>query len=93
VNEYANNESEQKIRDLSSALDHFEMLQSELISSRKRVTEVEQFLFERNEMMQRVMSALDAIDFVHQFQFGDPVEVIKWLGKSFQNLHGKVVSS
>lgn len=43
--------------------------------------------------MQRVMTALDVIDSIHQFQFGDPVEVIEWLGKSFQNLQGKIVSA
>ena len=41
-----------------------------------------QSLFESNEMMQRVMTALDTIDFIHLIQFGDPVEVIEWLGKS-----------
>lgn len=93
VHQYASNESEQKIRDLSSALDHFKMIESELISSRKHATEVEQSLFEGNEMIQRVMTALDAIGSIHQFQFGDPVEVIEWLGKSFQNLQGKIVSA
>lgn len=93
VREYAINESEQKIRDLTSALDHFKMLESELISSRKHATELEQSLFESNEMMQRVMTALDAIDSIRQFQFGDPVEVIEWLGKSFHNLQGKIVSA
>lgn len=39
------------------------------------------------------MTALDAIDSIHQFQFGDPVEAIEWLGKSFQNLQGKIVSA
>lgn len=93
VREYAINESEQKITDLSSALDHFKMLDSELIYSRKHATELEQSLSESNEMMQRVMTALDAIDSIHQFQFGDPVEAIEWLGKSFQNLQGKIVSA
>ena len=93
VHQYSFNESEQKIRDLSSALDHFKVIESELISSRKHATEVEQSLCESNEMMQRVMTALDAIGTIHQFQFGDPVQVIEWLGKSFQNLQGKIVSA
>ncbi|XP_057837732.2 trans-Golgi network-localized SYP41-interacting protein 1 isoform X1 [Cryptomeria japonica] len=79
-----------QIRDLSSKLDNFKILESEAISLRNYSTELEESLHESKVMLQRIMTVLDAS---HETEFSDPVKEIESLIKKSQELELKTESS
>ncbi|KAH9329760.1 hypothetical protein KI387_001868, partial [Taxus chinensis] len=93
VRESMTNECKFQIKDLSSRLDNYKMLESEAISSRNHSAELEKALHESKILLQGIMTALDAINCARETQFRDPVKEIEWLIKSSQELKVKEVSA
>eukprot|EP01018_Ginkgo_biloba_P024615 Gb_40009 [translate_table: standard] len=83
-------EHEQRIRNLTSDLERFEFLESDIVSSKNHCAELEQLLLDSNNLIEKFTTCLDAIDITGGILFRDPVEKIECLGKSYHELQHKV---
>lgn len=84
------NEHEQRISRLSSELERFESLETDVFSLKNHCSELEKKLLDSNSTMQSIMKMLNAIDFTGEVLHQDPVKKIDWLGKSVNELQQKV---
>lgn len=87
------NEHEQRISKLSSELEHFESLETDVISLKNHCANLEKELLDSNGTTQSIMETLNAIDFTGEVLSQDPIKKIDWLGKLVNELQQKIVFS
>ncbi|GLJ18240.1 hypothetical protein SUGI_0322620 [Cryptomeria japonica] len=88
--ELALNEHKERIGNMSIELEHFESEKIDIISLRKRCTELEKSLLDSNNMMQRLMNSVEAIEFPVEVSSRDPIGKIEWLDESLHQLRQKI---
>lgn len=87
------NEHEQRISKLSSELEHFQSLETDVISLKNHCAELEKKLLDSNSTTQSIMKTLNAIDFTGEVLSQDPIKKIDWLGKLVNELQQKIAFS
>jgi len=84
------NEHKQRISELSSELERFESLETDVFSLKSHCAELEKKLLDSNNTRQSIMKTLNTIDFTDEVLYQDPVKKIDWLGKSVNELQQKI---
>lgn len=84
------NEHKQRISELSSELERFESLETDVFSLKNHCAELEKKLLDSNNTRQSIMKTLNTIDFTGEVLYQDPVKKIDWLGKSVNELQQKI---
>ncbi|CAA0814113.1 Unknown protein [Striga hermonthica] len=72
-------ECQDQITKLSLGVERISVLEADLFSEKERGDQLEQFLAERNRVIQRVMESIDGIPTPTDVAFQDPVEKVKWV--------------
>jgi chromosome segregation ATPase len=86
-------EYEQKFRDLSTFPERVEVLESECLVLRNRLTEMEHYLQEKGHVLSMLLNTLNGIDVGDDVSSGDPVERLELIGKLFSDLRSAVACS
>ncbi|XP_009769668.1 trans-Golgi network-localized SYP41-interacting protein 1 [Nicotiana sylvestris] len=68
-----------QIDKLSAEVDRIPQLETDLVAMKDQRDQLEQFLAESNNMLQKVIESLDGIVFPADLGFQDPIEKVKWL--------------
>ncbi|KAJ4960888.1 hypothetical protein NE237_020798 [Protea cynaroides] len=76
-------ECRDQINSLSGDLKSISALESDLGAMKDQRDQLEQFLVERNNMLQRVIESMDGIVLPVDAAFEEPVEKVKWLARFF----------
>ncbi|QCE13130.1 hypothetical protein DEO72_LG11g123 [Vigna unguiculata] len=77
--ESAVSEYRDEINRLSSDLEGIPKLQADLLEMERERNQLEQFLTESNNMLQKVMECIDGIILPVEAVFDEPIEKVKWL--------------
>ncbi|XP_030527670.1 trans-Golgi network-localized SYP41-interacting protein 1 isoform X2 [Rhodamnia argentea] len=77
--ESAVTESKDQINRMSTHIEHIPKLEADLVALKDQRDQLEQFLLESNNMLQRVIESVDGIDIPANTVFEEPVEKVKWL--------------
>ncbi|KAI5352155.1 hypothetical protein L3X38_005046 [Prunus dulcis] len=72
-------ESRDKISSLSTDVDRITKLDADLVSMKEQRDQLEQFLLESNNMLQRLIESIDAIILPIESVFEEPVGKVNWL--------------
>ncbi|KAK4716003.1 hypothetical protein R3W88_014341 [Solanum pinnatisectum] len=77
--ESLSNDHRLQIDKLSAEMDRIPQLEADLVAMKDQRDQVEQFLVERNNMLQKVIKLLDGIVLPADLGFQDPIEKVKWI--------------
>ncbi|KAF8018531.1 hypothetical protein BT93_H3418 [Corymbia citriodora subsp. variegata] len=77
--ESAVTESRDQINRMSTHIEHIPKLEADLVSLKDQRDQLEQFLLESNNMLQRVIESIEGIYIPADTVFEEPVEKVKWL--------------
>ncbi|ESW35703.1 hypothetical protein PHAVU_001G257700 [Phaseolus vulgaris] len=77
--ESAVSEYRDEINRLSSDVESIPKLEADLLEMKRERTQLEQFLMESNNMLQKVMQCIDGIILPVEPVFDEPIEKVKWL--------------
>ncbi|GER25368.1 TGN-localized SYP41-interacting protein [Striga asiatica] len=72
-------ECQDQITKLSLGVERISVLEADLFTEKERGDQLEQFLAERNRVLQKVMESIDVIPTPTDVTFKDPVEKVKWV--------------
>ncbi|KAK4429747.1 hypothetical protein Salat_1275300 [Sesamum alatum] len=72
-------ECQDQISKLSLDVERISLLETDLVATKERADQLEQFLAESNNMLQRVMESIEGITTPNDVSFGEPVEKVKWI--------------
>ncbi|KAK4381955.1 hypothetical protein Sango_2917500 [Sesamum angolense] len=72
-------ECQDQISKLSLDVERISLLETDLVATKERADQLEQFLAESNNMLQRVMESIEGITTPHDLSFGEPVDKVKWI--------------
>ncbi|KAL0385422.1 UNVERIFIED_CONTAM: hypothetical protein Sradi_2936500 [Sesamum radiatum] len=64
---------------LSLDVERISLLETDLVATKERADQLEQFLAESNNMLQRVMESIEGITTPNDLSFGEPVDKVKWI--------------
>ncbi|OVA17591.1 hypothetical protein BVC80_1837g425 [Macleaya cordata] len=78
-------ECRDQINKLSSDLERMLTLESDLVATKEQRDQLEQFLLESNNMLQRVVKSVETVAFPVDAVFEEPVEKVKWLVQCFHD--------
>ncbi|KAJ8548324.1 hypothetical protein K7X08_030793 [Anisodus acutangulus] len=79
LQESLSNDHRLQIDKFSAEMDHIPQLEADLVAMKDQRDQLEQFLAERNNMLQKVIESLDGIVLPADLGFQDPIEKVKWL--------------
>lgn len=77
--ESLSNDHKLQIDKLSAEMDRIPQLEADLVAMKDQRDQLEQFLVERNNMLQKVIELLDGIVLPADLGFQDPIEKVKWI--------------
>ncbi|XP_006341773.1 protein FAM184A [Solanum tuberosum] len=77
--ESLSNDHKLQIDKLSAEMDRIPQLEADLVAMKDQRDQLEQFLVERNNMLQKVIELLDGIVLLADLGFQDPIEKVKWI--------------
>ncbi|XP_030459809.2 trans-Golgi network-localized SYP41-interacting protein 1 [Syzygium oleosum] len=77
--ESAVTESRDQINRMSTHIEQIPKLEADLVALKDQRDQLEQFLLESNNMLQRVIESIDGINIPADSVFEEPVEKLKWL--------------
>lgn len=75
----ASNDCRNQINKLVADMDCISKLETDLVATKEQRNQLEQFLGESNNMLQRVIESIDSIDHPSNLVFKEPVEKVQWL--------------
>ncbi|KAL3511387.1 hypothetical protein ACH5RR_030788 [Cinchona calisaya] len=73
------NDCRDQINKLVADMDRIPKLETDLVAAKEQRNQLEQFLLESNNMLQKVIESIDSIDIPSDLVFKEPVEKVKWL--------------
>ncbi|XP_016547123.2 trans-Golgi network-localized SYP41-interacting protein 1 isoform X2 [Capsicum annuum] len=79
LQESLSNDHRLQIDKLSAEMDRIPQLEADLVSMKDQRDQLEQFLEERNNMLQKVIESLDGIVLPADLGFQDHIEKVKWI--------------
>ncbi|XP_027099947.1 trans-Golgi network-localized SYP41-interacting protein 1-like [Coffea arabica] len=68
-----------QINKLEADMDCIPKLETDLVATKEQRNQLEQFLVESNNMLQKVIESIDSIDHPSNLVFKEPVEKVQWL--------------
>lgn len=68
-----------QIDKLSAEMERIPQLEADLVATKDQRDQLEQFLVERNNMLQKVIQSLDGIVLPTDLDFKDPIEKVRWI--------------
>ncbi|XP_049403010.1 trans-Golgi network-localized SYP41-interacting protein 1 isoform X2 [Solanum stenotomum] len=77
--ESLSNDHKLQIDKLSAEMDRIPQLEADLVAMKDQRDQLEQFLVERNNMLQKVIELLDGIVLPADLGFQNPIEKVKWI--------------
>ncbi|KAL0421494.1 UNVERIFIED_CONTAM: hypothetical protein Slati_3172300 [Sesamum latifolium] len=72
-------ECQDQITKLSLDVERISLLETDLVATKERADQLEQFLAESNNMLQRVVESIEGITTPHDLSFREPVDKVKWI--------------
>ncbi|KAJ8569670.1 hypothetical protein K7X08_006247 [Anisodus acutangulus] len=81
LQESLSNDHRLQIDNLSAEMDRIPQLEADLVAMKDQRDQLEQFLVERNNMLQKVIESLDGIVLPADLGFQDPIEKVKWISR------------
>ncbi|CAN4116204.1 unnamed protein product [Withania somnifera] len=87
LQESLSNDHRLQIDELSAEIGRIPQLEADLISMKDQRDQLEQFVVERNNMLQKVIESLDGIVVPADLGFHDPVEKVKWISGYLSESH------
>lgn len=79
LQESLSNDQRLQIDKLSAEMDRIPQLEADLVAMKDQRDQLDQFLVERNNMLQKVIESLDGIVLPADLGFQDPIEKVKWI--------------
>ncbi|XP_059316365.1 trans-Golgi network-localized SYP41-interacting protein 1 [Lycium ferocissimum] len=81
LQESLSNDNRLQIDKLLAEMDRIPQLEADLVAMKDQRDQLEQFLVERNNMLQKVIESLDGIVLPADLSFQDPIKKVKWLSR------------